>query len=67
MGFRPTGRIFVEHEYEENSGLGCGLWIGGFIALALFFAFVFGLKGTIALILSLFITGAAFIHYHLTK
>lgn len=66
MRLRPTGRVFVEHEYEEN-GLGCGLWVGGFIALALFFSFVFGLKGTIALIISLFLTGAAFIHYHLTK
>lgn len=67
MGFRPTGRIFVEHEYEESNGLGCGLWIGGFVALALFLSFIFGLKITIALILSLFITGAAFIHHHLTK
>lgn len=25
MRLRPTGRVFVEHEYEEN-GLGCGLW-----------------------------------------
>ena len=25
MGFRPTGRVFVEHEYEESNGLGCGL------------------------------------------
>lgn len=66
MRLRPTGRVFVEHEYKE-SGLGCGLWVGGFIALALFFSFVFGLKGTIALIISLFLTGAAFIHYHLTK
>ena len=67
MGFRPTGRVFVEHEYEESNGLGCGLWIGGFVALALFLSFIFGLKVTIALILSLFITGAAFIHHHLTK
>lgn len=67
MGFRPTGRVFVEHEYEESGGLGCGLWIGGFVALALFLSFIFGLKITIALILSLFITGAAFIHHHLTK
>ena len=57
MRLRPTGRVFVEHEYEEN-GLGCGLWVG---------YFVFGFNGTIALIISLFLTGAAFIHYHLTK
>ena len=66
MGFRPTGRVFVEHEYEKE-GLGCGLWIGGYIALALFFSFIFGLKGTIALIMSLFITVPAFIYYHLSK
>lgn len=66
MGFRPTGRIFVEHEYEED-GLGCGVWIGGFLALALFFSFVFGLKGTFSILLSLFFTAAAFIHYHVTK
>lgn len=67
MGFRPTGRVFVEHEYEESGGLGCGLWIGGFVALALFLSFIFGLKISITLIMSLFFTVPAFIYYHLTK